>query len=123
MGMREEYRGKHFCWNYDDAYGVGSFQRLADGAMSPHETGPTCQNRRREFRRLQQKTASPHYPKAKPSFAEAFDAIAAEYIFAAAKGENCARNDDTSDDAALAADTALPKGILLAGPRRRRARG
>lgn len=77
----EECRGKNFCWNYNSAYGVGNFQRLADGALSYLETASDCQDRRRQFRRLQQKTTSPRYPKSAPSFAEMFDAIAAEHIF------------------------------------------
>ncbi len=79
--MIEEYRGKHFCWNYDSTYGVGNFERLEDSALSYLETGSDCMDHRREFRRLQQKTGSPSYPKNAPSFADIFDSIASEYMF------------------------------------------
>lgn len=79
--ITREFTGKCFAWDYDSAYGVGSFVRLDDGAQSFWETGTDCQDRRREFRRLKQKTASPRYPKAAPTFAQVFDSIASEYIF------------------------------------------
>ena len=79
--MLREYEGTHFAWEYDSRYGIGNFVRLADGARSWLETGADCQDRMREFRRLEQKTSSPRYPKAAPSFAEVFDSIASEYIF------------------------------------------
>lgn len=81
LAMAREYEGRHYAWNYDSLYGVGNFERKADGAQSYLEIGMDCQDRRREFRRLEQKTNSPRYPKAAPSFAEIFDSVASEYSF------------------------------------------
>lgn len=75
-----EHESENYAWRYDSLYGVGNFERKADGAQSYLETGMDCADMRCNLNRLRSKTSSPNYPKAAPSFNELFDSIASEYI-------------------------------------------
>jgi hypothetical protein len=79
--MSVEYESEKYSWNYDNLYGVGNFTRKSDDAVTMLETGSDCQEMRRSFHRLLQKTSSKRYPKSAPSFNEIFDSIASEYNF------------------------------------------
>jgi hypothetical protein len=79
--MHIEHESERFAWYYDSRMGVGRFVRKSDDALTYLETGTDCQDVRRSLRRLEQKTSSPRYPKAAPSFADIFDCIATEYEF------------------------------------------
>lgn len=85
MSMVVEYETSAYSWLYDGLHGVGRFVRKSDEMMTFMETGQDCQDVRRQFRRLQQKTSSPRYPSAAPSFDAIFNSIASEYFVGADK--------------------------------------